>query len=726
MNQFILSAPNKGVTATPPLALPPQQLNNKVTSKPVFLPAERRATLDKFYFSAENFNVVMKLFQDLFLKEFHVILTKNDIIKSLVVRSLASAKRKQPSLTTIVDMNKAAVVEGLPSIQRQVQLHPELHVHVASEQPDLLDTTPSNELSQSYLEELTGDTVVSSDIENLESLVSQSAVLHTKPPMQQMSVDISPPPPPFPLSPSTSMALPFSAPTAETYSSLIASLAQSPVILDSILAEKGYDIMQNFQEMQRLKLNDQVKNDESMEKDTSAYTNIPTNTNTSKVIDEIPVPVQNDMSSAPHIKIKMAVPLNEILDEEIHEEKLTESLDDTRKDSLSFPIRPEYTFLQHFVDVSSVDRNFTVQEKFNRYYFSVTFQSEQIFYKPFPIYSNSPLIPPTNSSSSLSNALVPNPNYLPNNDLGTLQGWYEMNSTTSSKGLNIPDRVSNVTQLSIDSVLLFFSSMDAQCADISDHCFGKTLLHYPYLLLQIEELVSVYKSTNSFYAHNVIKIVRDKTWSQATCGDGFHLFRPVGNEMFTFPTPKASLNRLTIRILNPMGNELCVPQETLLVQKIRVKKIADPVNSAIQVSVIEVTTSNFFAVCQFYADHIVRFQDLTFYGSTSLAPFVNWLQDSNGHSIFYTPFTSSDPTVPISNKFYIKYPFTIKWSDGTMTPMKFGTETYSSLETRPLSPLNASPLINGSVYNTTIQTHVGFNVISRNMKNSNMSDNIRI
>lgn len=703
MNQFVLSSSKKGVTPPPSLPLSLSQNNihssnnsNLASSRPVFLPTERRATLDKFYFSTENFNVVMKLFQDLFRKEYHVILTKNDVMKSLVVRALASAKRKQPSLTTIVDMNKAAVLDGLPAIQRQVQLHPDVHIYVPPEQDFSLDSS-NNESSQSYLEELSGskvEMVINSDLENLDSLVSQSAMLHVKSPIEEVS-----------------NPLPFSAPSVETYSSVIASLAHTPLTLSKEeLESAGIDIMQKFQEMQRLKLTTSTNDD-------NVYASV-TDTITTVAANPVQSPEEHMNKVTTSIVSPDIAPVNETLKEEVIEENTTKSLDNTRRDSLSFPVQPEYTFLQHFVDISSVDRNFSVQEKFNRYYFSVTFQSEQRFLKPMPIYSNSPLIP---SNSPNTNGLVPNPNYLPGNDLGNITGWYEIPSTASSKGLNIPERVSNVTQLSIDSVLLFFSNMDAQCADISEKCFGKTLLHYPYLLLQIEELVSVYKSTNSFYAHNVIKVVRDKTWSQATCGDGFHLFRPVGNEMFTFPSPIASLNRLTIRVLNPMGNELCMQQETLLVKNINVVQIADPINSANQVWIIEINTANYFAVCQFYADHIVRFQDLTFYGSTSLSPFVNWLQDSNGHSIFFTPITSPDSTVPISNKFYIKYPILVNWETGVLEPMSFGSETFTSLN----NELNTYPLINGSVYNTTIQTHVGFNVISRNMKNSFMSDNIR-
>jgi hypothetical protein len=251
MNQFVLSSSKKGVTPPPSLPLPlplslsqnniPSSNNsNLASSRPVFLPTERRATLDKFYFSTENFNVVMKLFQDLFRKEYHVILTKNDVIKSLVVRALASAKRKQPSLTTIVDMNKAAVLDGLPAIQRQVQLHPDVHIYVPPEQDFSLDSS-NNELSQSYLEELSGskvEMVINSDLENLDSLVFQSAMLHVKSPIEEVS---SP--------------LPFSAPSVETYSSVIASLAHTPLTLSKAeLESAGLDIMQNFQEMQRLKL----------------------------------------------------------------------------------------------------------------------------------------------------------------------------------------------------------------------------------------------------------------------------------------------------------------------------------------------------------------------------------------------------------------------------------------------------------------------------------------
>lgn len=760
MNQFILSStPKTMVPNTSSITTP------SVPSVQPFITGDRRATVDKFYFSAENFNVVMKLIQDLFRKEYHVILTKNDTIKGLLVRALASAKRKQPALTTIVEMNKAAVVEGLPSLQRQVQLHPDIHIHVP-ENEDLLNA--SNSDSQSYLDELNTPKVVlvdNSDIQNLESLVSQSAMLHINPPKPDTEIIKKNPPAAAPprrnteniLSqftapsrtpvpqpereidvPSTSTALPFNQKMlVEVPNSLILNATPldnfhvptstlKPVQATSdneIVAkdlstsgENGFDIMQNFQEMQRLKFSIQSLQSSDCE---SLYGSVPTSSVTNEVHSETPntgkvQPIHIEVQVPPDI-----VPCNDILEEDNFEEMYTETLDSTRRDSLSFPVRPEYTHLQHFVDVSSVDRNFNVQEKFNRYSFAVTFQSEQRFFKPAPIFSNSPVIPiKTNNSSAVT--LEPNPAYIPENNIGSIIGWYEVPSGIS-KGLNIPERVSNVTQLSIDSVLLYFSSMDAICADISDKSFGKTLLHYPYLLLQIKELVSVYKSTNSYYSHNVIKIVRDKTWSQATCGDGFHLFRPVGNEMFNFPTPIASLNRLTIRILNPMGNELCMQQETLLIKQLRITQINDPSNILNQIWVIEVTTTNFFAVCQFYTDHIVCFQDMIYYGSTTLSSFINWLQDSDGHRIIYTP-SSTDP---ISNKFYIKYPVTVNWTNGNMMHMEFDEETILTLSSDS-SGLKTCPLINGSVYNTTIQTHVGFNVLSRNMRSTFSSDNIRV
>jgi len=750
MNQFVLSSATKGGI------LPSNQ--SSIAAAPTPVAGERRATLDKFYFSTENFNVVMKLFQDLFRKEYHVILVKNETVKSLVIRSLASAKRKQPTLSTIVEMNKAAVVEGLPAIKRQIELHPDIHLRVP-DQDDLFNVS-SNESSQIYLEELTEPKVsieFSKDLENLDSLVSQSAMLHMKPPINQMTPSSLPfPAPSLPTPPTLSTALPqqpvstlppsssasLSSSTSSTATTSVGLLLPSPPPTNSTTSsnvvtpanydtpttvESGFDIMQNFQEMQRIKFSNQTKNDEN------ANENIE-DMNFDKVLNEVQAPLK-DPSIPVQIKFdELKVPLdvapsNDLLEEEFQEEMLTEKLDTTRRDSLSFPIKSEYTYLEHFVDVSSVDRNFNVKEKFNRYYFSVTFQSQQCFSKPVPIYSNSPVLPTnsTGNDGTLTVTLHPNPTYVPENDLGEVIGWYEMPSSSISKGLNIPDRVSNVTQLSIDSVLLFFSYMDSQCADISDKSFGKTLLHYPYLLLQIKELVSVYKSTNSYYAHNVIKIVRDKTWSQATCGDGFHLFRPVGNEMFTFPTPISSLNRLTIRILNPTGNELCMQQETLLIKKISVVQTTDPSNSANQVWAIEVITSNYFAVCQFFVDHIVCFQDLAFYGSTTLSPFVNWLQSSDGHRIFSTPSTSPNTApVPISNTFYIKYPITVDWSNGTMSPMVFGLETLETLSLTNSSSLSTCPLMNGSVYNTTIQTHVGFNVLSRNMKSSFSSENVRV
>ncbi len=97
---------------------------------------------------------------------------------------------------------------------------------------------------------------------------------------------------------------------------------------------------------------------------------------------------------------------------------------------------------------------------------------------------------------------------------------------------------SNVTSVQLTSVIIPRFSIDGDCID-----------HYPYILLEIEELGGIYDGTNNSTSKAFCKITFD-----TVVGKYVH-FSPQNYEPFIKHfNPRISLTRLTIRFLKPNGD----------------------------------------------------------------------------------------------------------------------------------------------------------------------------
>jgi len=656
-----------------------------------------RNSLERFYFSPENFNVFMKLCQDYMHQEKLTALKRTEPVKNILLRALNSAKRKKVNLNNIVDMNRLALQEAIPLLLHEVEKRPEVHKSLFTaasfDADDSFLNKPLSTTDEPTFTEKNLKTMVDEQYPYLDNLVKMSSLSNEE------KIGVS--------------------------SAGSGSAGDSGEL---VFFTDNEDIIQKFQNMQRLK----SQNNATTTSTVSAFAPIDEDSSSDEeeTIEKTFV-MKEDVFSYGTTQQNEVIASNETAaNPDVEENNVQIFLNSQNEDFVSSNVginyrgplvtKDSFEYVQHFLAVSSADRNFRVDEKFNRYNFSVTFNSQQLVTKRFPVYENNPLI------QLPSKRLESNPQYDPNQPLGEIVGYYDVR-TGMTEGLNIPARISNVAELRIESVCLYFSDLDSH---FSRQCFdsGQTMLHYPYLILQIEELTSIYKSTNEFFHKNVIKIMNDKTWEQGVSGrSGYHLFRPMGAEMFTFPVPVALLNRLTIRILTPSGSPLKSIRETSLLQTIT---IVNPGNG--DDYYLKLVTKEYQPTCLLPSDHVVRFQDFDWYnpvsGICSGSPwqeFKDWLQGIDGHVLVENPEdppSRDDPVPVIAQVFYVKFPSVINWATGTVKPVSFAKLSPENLNILFHSTQNR--LINGSMYNTTIQTHISMNAVCKTRREGGTSDTI--
>ena len=717
---------------------------------------------DKFYFSPENFNVLNKMVQQYFSQEKMVVLKKTDRVKNVLLRALASSKKKFPQLKNIVEMNKSALTEAIPGLMQEVDLRPDIHrsmlpldlANFSDESPPLSSTTDLDMLvatSNSIVGHVlpsNQDRFKSSEdqynIANLESLFKSSSDRTFSSNSTSFSsgkevcveenvnnnVFVT-------TNASSATTLPAAASAA-----VVAAAEQKDVL-------NNEDLINKFEQMYRAASSLPVIEEEK----TIQYKNELANRGTKESADQsasgsgsgLTVAAASTVSLLSQNTLLFPAENQEndfAIENNLYDRSLLSSIQNSNQlgpspsnayqserssanpapgKQLDFSVRDDsYQISQNYLSISSADRYFFVGEKTNRYNFSVTFESQQMVTRRVPIHVNNPF---NFDGTRLSQNTGPD-GYDPTQPLGVVVGFYDLD-TGVVKGLNVPAKVTNVIELRVDSVTFYFSEEDHR---FSSQCFndGFTLLHYPYLLLEIQELVSVYKSTSEVCQKNVIKIMDDKTYCHGCDNFGYHVFRTVGPEVFTFPNPVASLNRLSIRFLTPDGMEIKTRPETALLKSVQI--VNNPVTGDLY---IEIKTYEYQPIAMFPRDHIVHLQDCDWFHGTSYASgspwqeFKNWLSRDSGHVLQRDPtnMMSQESTGDIYNKFYLKYPYDINWLTGQNAPKSFGSSSVSELMNLLETP--TVRLVNGNMYNYTIQTNVSFIATSRTRSEKILSSNVR-
>lgn len=289
----------------------------------------------------------------------------------------------------------------------------------------------------------------------------------------------------------------------------------------------------------------------------------------------------------------------------------------------------------HLLEISSLNRNWLnipylkEQEKENRFDFQVDFSPSLDSDIKIPIYENNPftikksgnlisienIVPDININSS---EIVENPNYDKNQKKGNIIK-YIYKKMYGSQNAFIMRRFRNVSEIQLINVTIPFEYKFNRKE--SDGTNIATIYSYPYILLDIEEFDGVYQSTNNIVNKCFCKLipggdietesfsvnVHNKTSSRIK----FLIMRPdtANHKLMFSQSPIASLNKLSIRLLSPTGenigsslsDNLNIPKDNFNVKSIELSE--DKKNFII-------TTDKYFYPSLFIKDDIILVQEL--------------------------------------------------------------------------------------------------------------------
>ena len=256
---------------------------------------------------------------------------------------------------------------------------------------------------------------------------------------------------------------------------------------------------------------------------------------------------------------------------------------DVKYDDIVQKIETETKIVPHTVSISSMDRDFKKYP--NRYNFQVRFSPSVDEWIRFPIFENNPTKPASKEKTEKGQKGDINDNgftynnkhynsYNQNEKNGSIIGYEQLlyKGTSSS---SIQRIYRNIHSIEIKYIIFH---VDQLTMHLSQKLITN-LLSYPYLLLQIPELDGTISGTSDQLDKSFAQIVpaRDYCHSKVTSSNNTVSFKDSGFIHFMptnstgkkyFPTPLSILDRLTIRILNPSGEELRVQKDEIEIESI--------------------------------------------------------------------------------------------------------------------------------------------------------------
>ena len=263
----------------------------------------------------------------------------------------------------------------------------------------------------------------------------------------------------------------------------------------------------------------------------------------------------------------------------IREDEIKEELENRNKNELNVKyedivqkINNDTKIVQNNITISSIDRD--IVEFPDRYNYMVRFSPAVDEWIKFPIYENNKTIAATNEQAENGIKGDPNPNYDEKKPPGNIIGQ-ESILYKGSRSASIQKIFRNIHSIELKYIIFH---VDQLMLHLSKKLITN-ILSYPYLLLQIKEIDGIVNGTSDQLDKSFAQIVpaRDYCHSKVTSTNntvsvrdsGFIHYIPTnGTGKFYFPTPLSILDRLTIKIVNPYGEELVVQKDIVNISKL--------------------------------------------------------------------------------------------------------------------------------------------------------------
>lgn len=333
----------------------------------------------------------------------------------------------------------------------------------------------------------------------------------------------------------------------------------------------------------------------------------------------------------------------------------------------------------------------------------------------------------------------------------------KFNQSNTFTGAGISQLYRNVVSVELVSAIL---PMDTNIIPFDTRLYNG-LMKYPYLLLRIDELDSVFRGTNNWVDRAFSTLLFDKVFfssilsTEYTTGTssivnsvpkqgftneynrGFLKYNPAYFEKKKFyNNPLASLNRMSITITDPRGNFINTQTDVLDLSNIAYTSNLNVIGNALELNasncfpystqsnfkMIEITTATYFSNRLFrIGDRILirNYATNVALGGNN-AIFNSFINRPEGHTIINLELEDNGNTNTDNrgflNKLYISPPGTMNAINQTVDPASYYDNT----------TINFTGAVFGTLINIDLQTHLLFRIVTRDPDTSNTLQPINV
>lgn len=265
-----------------------------------------------------------------------------------------------------------------------------------------------------------------------------------------------------------------------------------------------------------------------------------------------------------------------------------------------------------------------------------------------------------------------------------------------------------------------------------NHGSLKTIKDYQYIQVELLETDGIWNGTNNSINKSIgmmvpddIRCVLDEGTILANNNDSYTrnyiVFRNiVPCKKIYHPNPRNNLNLISLRFLDPQGNELKLLNDNLVIKNVNFEYQSDNIIS------IRIIT-NYFSIYEYKEGDTILLKNFTFdnlISNFNLKKIERYLNNEEGHKIIkIRNFTEGDfnSSQGLNNTIYILFPYKLNDTNGNLEPdyHQFISESLPSSDNMYLTDNNS----NGNILNLSMQHTVFFNIttLSRDIDfNSNI------
>jgi len=333
----------------------------------------------------------------------------------------------------------------------------------------------------------------------------------------------------------------------------------------------------------------------------------------------------------------------------------------------------------------------------------------------------------------------------------------KFNQSNTFTGAGISQLYRNVVSVELVSAIL---PMDSSIIPFDTRLYNG-LMKYPYLLLRIDELDSVFRGTNNWVDRAFSTLLFDKVFfssilsTEYTTGTssivnsvpkqgftneynrGFMKYNPAYFEKKKFyNNPLASLNRMTISITDPRGNFINTESDVLMTSNIVYTSNLSVIGNNLELDASNAypycTQSNFKMIgietTTYFSNRLFRIGDRVLIRNYATnvalggnnAIFNSFINRSEGHTIINLELedngNANTNNRGFLNKLFISPPGTMNSINKTVEPGTYYDNT----------TLNFTGAVMGTLINIDLQTHLLFRIVTRDPDTSSTLQPINI